>query len=419
MHDKQLDNLFLFTLSYPYDAGGEKSFLQHELIYLSQSFKTHIIPLTNCGAKENLPNKIILEEGLSEYLTSHKKNNLLKLILSAIFSTWFVKEFISKPDLIFHPHTLVWLIKFNSKALTIYKWMQLFIKDHDLSNQRVILYTYWFNEATTAATWISKENVNFHVITRAHGIDIYEEKYWGYLPYRQLTLSQINSVCLVSKHALDYLTNKYPAFKHKYTLFGLGIKDKGIITPKSDDGNLRIVSCSGIIPIKRVELLLDGLIAFASKYNRHIYWYHIGDGPLKAKLLEKINKAPAPNLKCQLLGNIDNEEVLNFYKSNPVDLFITTSSTEGGRPVSIQEVQSFGIPTIGTNVGGIPEIVNSTNGVLLSDNPTSTEISHAINTLIEDPERMDTMRINARANWEKLFDEKINFPLFVDHLKSL
>jgi colanic acid/amylovoran biosynthesis glycosyltransferase len=412
-------NLILFSLSYPSNSGGEKSFLQHELKYLLQSFKTYIIPLTNYGAKENLPDTIILEERLSEYISSQQTNHFLKQILCALISAWFYKEFINKPLLVIHPRRIVWLIKFNSKALFIYNWMQKFIKENKLGNERIILYTYWFNEVTTAAAWISKENANYRVITRAHGVDIYEEEYRGYLPYRKLTLSQINSVCLVSRHAHTYITEKYPKFKSKYTLFGLGIKDKGIITPKSVDGNIRIVSCSGIIPIKRVELLLDGLIEFAGKYNRLIYWYHIGDGPLKLKMLEKIKMISVPNLKCQLLGNIDNEDVLNFYKSNPVDLFITTSSTEGGRPVSIQEAQCFGIPVIGPSVGGIPEIVNPTNGVLLSENPTPIEISNAIATLIEDPEHIDALRVNARANWEKFFDEKINFPLFVDHLKSL
>ena len=45
----------------------------------------------------------------------------------------------------------------------------------------------------------------------------------------------------------------------------------------------------------------------------------------------------------------------------PVDLFLTVSANEG-IPVSIMEAQSFGIPVIATDVGGISEIVNNVNG---------------------------------------------------------
>ena len=58
------------------------------------------------------------------------------------------------------------------------------------------------------------------------------------------------------------------------------------------------------------------------------------------------------------------------------DSFITTSSTEG-LPVSIQEAMAAGIPIIGTNVGGIPEMIDG-NGVLLSANPSNKEVAEAI-----------------------------------------
>jgi len=48
---------------------------------------------------------------------------------------------------------------------------------------------------------------------------------------------------------------------------------------------------------------------------------------------------------------LPHNDVLNYYASNPVDVFINTSSSEG-LPVSIMEAMSFGIPVIATNVGG-------------------------------------------------------------------
>ena len=64
------------------------------------------------------------------------------------------------------------------------------------------------------------------------------------------------------------------------------------------------------------------------------------------------------------MGHYPNEELLRYYGSNHVDLFINTSSTEGV-PVSIMEAQSFGIPVIATDTGGVKEVVTEGTGSLL------------------------------------------------------
>lgn len=51
------------------------------------------------------------------------------------------------------------------------------------------------------------------------------------------------------------------------------------------------------------------------------------------------------------------DDVERIFKSENVNLFITTSATEGGVPISLVEAFSMGIPAIGTDVGGIPEAI--------------------------------------------------------------
>lgn len=416
--NKPID-LLLFTISYPYDFAGEISFLKNETRYLSSKFNTHIIPLITKGNKEVLPQSVILEDGLSKFIIENKKSIVIKALFNAAISKWFYFELISKPYIIFNPKKFKKLVLFNYRSCLIFKWINFFIKKNGLNNERILFYTYWFTEATTALCKLAEKQKNIKIISRAHGIDIYEDQNEGYIPFRRMALSKINSLCLASNHAYNYASKKYKTFQEKFKVFGLGVKDPGFLSKKSEDNNIRIVSCSNIIAIKRIELLLDGMNEFAKHFKNFVYWYHIGDGSLKQKLLEKINKISSTNLKCLLVGNIKNDDVLHFYKANPVDIFISTSSTEGGRPLSIQEAQSCGIPVIGTNVGGIPEIVNSTNGILLSENPTPLEISDAIIKVTEDTEHMDTLRVNARTNWEKNFNEKTNFPLFINFLNSI
>ncbi|MBK6912265.1 MAG: glycosyltransferase [Ignavibacteriales bacterium] len=77
-----------------------------------------------------------------------------------------------------------------------------------------------------------------------------------------------------------------------------------------------------------------------------------------------IRRLPSSNLKINLRGNINNDELLEYYKNNLIDIFINTSDSEG-LPVSIIEAQNFGIPVIAPALGGIPEIVNGNNELFI------------------------------------------------------
>ena len=103
------------------------------------------------------------------------------------------------------------------------------------------------------------------------------------------------------------------------------------------------------------------------KSAREIEWLHFGDGILRNELEEtRLYKTGIcqTGITYRFMGHYPNEELLKFYTANKVDLFINTSSTEG-MPVSIMEAQSFGIPVIATDTGGVKEVVTEGTGSLL------------------------------------------------------
>ncbi|MCK7489734.1 MAG: glycosyltransferase [Anaerotruncus sp.] len=113
----------------------------------------------------------------------------------------------------------------------------------------------------------------------------------------------------------------------------------------SSDGLLRIVTCSYIVPLKRLELFVSSLM----KVSRKVIWTHIGDGQDKGKIFELSTKLPN-NIQSNFLGHLENKDVLDYYQNNPVDLFVNVSSYEGV-PVSIMEALSFGIEPVATDKG--------------------------------------------------------------------
>ena len=67
---------------------------------------------------------------------------------------------------------------------------------------------------------------------------------------------------------------------------------------------------------------------------------------------------------------------------NYIDALINVSESEG-LPFSMMEAISFGIPVIGTNVGGVKEIINNDTGILLEKDFEIKSLSSLIDNLRE------------------------------------
>jgi glycosyltransferase involved in cell wall biosynthesis len=82
------------------------------------------------------------------------------------------------------------------------------------------------------------------------------------------------------------------------------------------------------------------------------------------------------NVSYEFLGHVDPRQVLPYYISRRIDLFVNVSSTEGV-PFSVMEALSAGIPVFATAVGGTGEIVDDTVGRILPEDITPEALSAA------------------------------------------
>ena len=180
---------------------------------------------------------------------------------------------------------------------------------------------------------------------------------------------------------------------------------------QSDDG-LHIVSCSLITDIKRIDKIIDILEKIEKSGNYNIKWTHIGDGNRRPEL-EKSVRTRLKKTEAEFLGNIPNNEVYDYYKNNPVDLFISTSKSEG-LPVSMMEAASFGIPIVSTDVGGVCEIVESGyNGQLLGERASTDEFADYIKHFYNmNKSERAFYRENSRRLWEEYFNAGKAYPDF-------
>jgi glycosyltransferase involved in cell wall biosynthesis len=220
-------------------------------------------------------------------------------------------------------------------------------------------------------------------VARAHGVDLYAERAGlARLPHARLVLAACDAVHPCSHDGADYLCARYPEHASKISARYLGVRPQEQPAAPSRDGVLRVVSCSFMVPIKRLDRLAEAIALLPGR----VCWTHLGDGP-EREAVQRVAAGFGPDKELRAPGTLDNEAVLRFYAEQPVDVFANVSASEG-LPVSIMEAMSFGIPVLATAVGGVPELVTPATGITIPADAPARAIAEAL-------ERV------ARARWDR------------------
>ena len=93
------------------------------------------------------------------------------------------------------------------------------------------------------------------------------------------------------------------------------------------------------------------------------------------------------------LGFVEHERMPAYYAQ--ADLLVLPSRREGF-PLVLPEAMASGLPVVATTVGGVPEIVTDSETGLLVPPENPRALSEAINSLLNDPDRMKAMGIRGR-----------------------
>ena len=290
-------------------------------------------------------------------------------------------------------------------------------------NDEVLLYSYWFVETAQIAICIKKELESkcgkIRAVSRAHGYDLYEERNrLGFIPFRKFCLAEIDAVFCCSQNGQEYLKEMYPKYSDKIKVSYLGTRDHGT-SDVVDRENHIIVTCSSLIPLKRVGIVAESICLLVEKGITNIKWICIGTGEEETSIKKRIAEGKAEQY-VEFKGRMSNLEVLDFYCRNSISLFLNTSDKEG-LPVAIMEAISFGIPAFATDVGGTKEIVkDGITGKLLGKDISPKHLSEEIEWFINlDTNERESMRKTARAFWRENFVAENNYRNFLREIELL
>jgi glycosyltransferase involved in cell wall biosynthesis len=416
-----MKTLVLVTSQFPFGTG--ESFIGSEFPILSKSFDRTLIIAQNVNGEQTRDtsgNVTVYRYNPSTSLSGFLYLPVLFLINSlTIFK--LVKEETGFRKTIGNHQTIKNLLNLFKKII---KAVQLrnFIRKTLLKEgiiESIIFYSYWLKTGAHAIAMLKyRDSVK---IARAHGSDIYEEKTESrYLPLLRFSAQNLNAIFFVSRHGKEYFEKKTKIGSPLFLVSYLGVEKPGFETTKANKSDKYIIiSCSNMIPLKRIDLLISALVTVKS--DKEIEWKHFGDGILKDELeaLAQKRLKLSNRISYRFMGHYPNAELMKYYSRNQVDLFINTSSTEGV-PVSIMEAQCYGIPVIATDTGGVKELVTEGTGSLLPVDFDPGDLSRLIDYYVNlEEEETNSIRINAIKNWDSNFNAASNYNSFILKVNSI
>ena len=363
--------LVFFTNTYPYGIGEQ--WKKNEIEEFVRHFEEVIvIPLSFGYNKDNpkvLPAKARLDGPLfeKEGIILRPKDIFKILFHKHVYS--FLLEFFSKKVFRSKKHIISWAVAtLNIIRLLSHNTIKMIEALPDNS----VLYFFWGRGTSDVIPFLNTRRFK-KVLVRMHRYDLFEYANDNYIPYRGKLMKK-NDVLIApcSEAGVRHLAELYPKAQSHVKLIRLGTTSNGKKSSMSHDGVLRIVSCSVLSDVKRINIMIESL----QYLDMPVVWKHLGNGPLENDLKAKAESIGVAN-KFIFEGFINSDDINTLYTNSTFDLFINTSSSEGV-PVSIMEAFAAGIPVLATDVGGTGEIVDKSVGELLPENITPQDLAAKI-----------------------------------------
>ena len=257
-------------------------------------------------------------------------------------------------------------------------------------------------------------------ISAAHAADIpviYQEVGIPYHPpnfeffYKQF--SEVLPLCAevaTLSPRLAQISRETLPYSNNLSVLPITVEDlrNGHAPPRAEKTDLTIGFAARFEHLKGPSVLLKAFAA-ASHKCPGLRLLIAGAGSLEQQLIAMSHELGVAS-RCEFTSVYKTHDERQSFMER-LDIFALPSLTEG-TPNGIIEAMSLGVPIVASDVGGIPDMVASDAGILVS--PKDSEaLSRAFVRLAQDPELRRQMGSAARERYEKLFSTEAVLPVLL------
>jgi len=226
-----------------------------------------------------------------------------------------------------------------------------------------------------------------------------------------------DAITVNSSYTKQLLVSLVPVAEKKIQVIPMGVDPQkfvvkaGSSSVKKNASDRIILNVGRLIDWKGTRYLIEAM----PDVLRHIpdaRLIIIGTGPENESLRQKVRELKLEDC-ITFLGTVNNSTLIGYYHC--ADVFVLPSiqklgNTEG-LGVVLLEAMASGCPVIGTNVGGIPDIITDGDNGFLVPERDSAQLAEKIIRLLSDAKLRETFRKNGYAridesfSWDRISDK--------------
>ena len=279
-------------------------------------------------------------------------------------------------------------------------------------------------------------DTRFNLVTTLHtsmktifeGIYYINEEVEFHIEIEEYLLNKIKFI-VSNSNAIEKQYNQYynDACKGKTFLIPHGFEDISKLAKynnkklSDNSDNIEVLFVGRLEHRKGIDIIFECIPYICQKYNNVIFRF-CGDDSINMPNSEKtykdyfLSKYNEFNDKVIFEGYISDDEIIDRYSN--CDIFIAPSRFESFGLIFL-EAMIFSKPVIGTNIGGIPEVVADGVSGILIENENSEDLKNGLIKLIENKDIRESMGKNGRRIYEEKFTAEIMANKFIDYYKNI
>ncbi len=275
-------------------------------------------------------------------------------------------------------------------------YLGYWVKKHGFQH----IHAHFLSSPATVALIASRISGVPYTVT-IHAFDIFATSPYERNASIPLKCEKAAACIVISNFNLEYMRKTWPNIGGRFELIYNGI-DADIFTNNgkraTDPSEFHILSNGRLVQKKGHAYLLEA-VAKLRKQDRNVKLQIIGGGPLEVELRELADRLGITE-HVTFTGKMLQEEIIEQYRKSDMFVLACAISDDGdmdGLPVVLVEALAMEIPTVSTQVSGVPEIVQDRVTGLCVPPHDSHALADAMAYLMDHPDEATKM---ARAGRE-------------------
>lgn len=276
-------------------------------------------------------------------------------------------------------------------------------------NQVKIVHTHWLLPQGLIGAIIHRIIGTPHVAT-IHGSDVNLIKNFKLLKILcRFIVGNSDMITVNSSYMKQQLLSIAPDSAEKIQIIPMGVdpeKYHDVGNPdlnRKFESNRVILSVGRLIDWKGTIYLIDAMPLVLQRYPNALLLI-IGSGPEMEHLVQRVHQLTLEE-NVTFLGVVSNEDLQAYYHA--ADVFVLPSINKSGKTeglgVVLLEAMASGCPVIGSNVGGIPDIIrDEENGFLVPEQDPSV-LAERIVRIFSDANLREKFRKNGHSRIEESY----------------